>query len=226
MQDTIDGGDESPTCGPVHATNGNYAERRAQKPTKKRTKLRAALTARAVTELSDDATALDYVCDWVASGGMITQLAVGLARDMGESCSRSFLSLIIHRLAPDATTRIAEARMRGADALLEQAIEILDTPDLKAEEVPLAKVRVNSFALAGVALQSCSVRCRGVQANAKLGCPSSRRPTATERTGHSRRVNGIAVAHHRETGMRRHRGVSERAFTTLNVARTSSSVRQ
>lgn len=80
---------------------------------KKRTKVRAALRERARIELGDAATALDYVCAWVARGGLITDLAREIATDIGESCSPSFLSLITNRLGPDATARIVAARRDG-----------------------------------------------------------------------------------------------------------------
>ena len=41
---------------------------------------------------------------------LITELAASLRVEMGESMSRGFVSLIAHRLGPDATERIAAAR--------------------------------------------------------------------------------------------------------------------
>jgi hypothetical protein len=80
---------------------------------KKRTKVRAALLKRARAEIGVGATGLDHVCAWVARGGRITDLAREIATDIGESCSPSFLSLIINRLGPDATPRIMAARRDG-----------------------------------------------------------------------------------------------------------------
>ena len=80
------------------------------KTPRKRATLRAALLARARNEMGVHATALDFVCRQVAAGVIVRDMAAAIAVDMGESCSRSFLSLIVHRLAPDATERIAAAR--------------------------------------------------------------------------------------------------------------------
>jgi hypothetical protein len=80
------------------------------KTPRKRATLRAALLARARNEIGDHAHAIDFVCKQVGEGMTVRQMALMLADDMGESCSRSFLSLIIHRLAPDATARIAASR--------------------------------------------------------------------------------------------------------------------
>ena len=81
--------------------------------TPKRRRLRAALTRRAEAEIGPGATLLDYVERWVANGGRITELADSLQEEMCESISRGFMSLIIHRLGPDATERIAAARSRA-----------------------------------------------------------------------------------------------------------------
>jgi hypothetical protein len=78
--------------------------------TPKRRRLRAALTRRAEATIGLAATPLDYVERWVANRGLITELAASLQSEMGESMSRGFLSLIVHRLAPDATDRIIAAR--------------------------------------------------------------------------------------------------------------------
>jgi len=73
---------------------------------------------RAEATIGPGATPLDYVERWVARGGLITELAASLQQEMGESMSRGFLSLIIHRLGPDATPRIAAARCHGPNALV------------------------------------------------------------------------------------------------------------
>jgi hypothetical protein len=85
--------------------------------TPKRRRLRAALARRAEAEIGPGAAPLDYVEQWVANGGVITELAANLQAEMGESISRGFLSLIVHRLGPDATARILGARRHGANAL-------------------------------------------------------------------------------------------------------------
>ena len=78
--------------------------------TPKRRRIRAALSRRAEVEIGPDALGLDYVVGWVAKGGLISDLAKSLADELGESVSRQILSLVVHRLAPDATERVLAAR--------------------------------------------------------------------------------------------------------------------
>lgn len=81
----------------------------------KRRRIRAALLRRAEADLRQGATQLDYVLAWVSPGGLISELATSLQEEMSESVSRSFLSFVVHRLAPDATERITTARRRSGD---------------------------------------------------------------------------------------------------------------
>ena len=78
----------------------------------KRSRVRRALLQRAEAELSSDATALDYVAQWIEQGGTVQALAVSIAVEIGESCSRSFLSFLSCRLSRDARERLAMARRR------------------------------------------------------------------------------------------------------------------
>lgn len=94
--------------------------------TPKRKKLRAVLLQRARLEAGPEATEIDYVVQWVAGGGLLTEIAASLETEMGESVSRSFLSMIVHRLTDDSPDRIKEARRLGATALVEDAIGIAD----------------------------------------------------------------------------------------------------
>ena len=80
----------------------------------KRRRMKAALLKRARAQISPDATALDYVCQWIASGGLVKGLAASLQEQLGESVSRSILSTLVHHLAADASPRIAEAREASA----------------------------------------------------------------------------------------------------------------
>jgi hypothetical protein len=85
--------------------------------TPKRARMRAALTARARAVLGDRGTALDYCCLFIASGGTVGDLARSLTCELVESVSRPITSVLIHRLAPNASERIYEAR-RGGDGYL------------------------------------------------------------------------------------------------------------
>jgi hypothetical protein len=80
----------------------------------KRRRMKAALLKRAHAQLGPGATALDYVCAWIAGGGLIKGLAASLREQLRESVSRSILSTLVHHLSPDASARIAKAREASA----------------------------------------------------------------------------------------------------------------
>lgn len=109
----------------------------------KRAKVRAALEARAKRHISDDATALDYVEDFLASGGDFQALARELTVEMGEAVSRKGVSDSAHSLADDASDRIAAARQAGAAAIVEQAQCIADEAEPTSGAVQKAKTQVN-----------------------------------------------------------------------------------
>lgn len=90
----------------------------------KRRRMKAALVKRARAEVGSDATALDYVCAWIARGGLVKDLAASLQEQLRESVSRSILSTLVHHLSPDAPARIADARRAGATARVEDAVQI------------------------------------------------------------------------------------------------------
>ena len=81
--------------------------------TPKRRRMRAALARRAVEQLGEGASPLDYVCYWLVSGGLIVTLAQSLREELGESVSRPITSMLVHSLATDAKERIAGARREG-----------------------------------------------------------------------------------------------------------------
>ena len=57
---------------------------------------------------------LDVVCEWLARGGSFVGLASSLSTQLARpNLSRRFVSFVAHRLAPDASTRIASARRTG-----------------------------------------------------------------------------------------------------------------
>jgi hypothetical protein len=87
--------------------------------TPKRARMRAALTARAQAVFGDQATALDYCCVFIASGGSVGDLARSLACELAARIcvSRPITSVLIHRLAPNASERIYEARQDGENFL-------------------------------------------------------------------------------------------------------------
>jgi len=110
----------------------------------RRQQLVARLTQIAVAELGEGATALDWVEDFVASGGMFNELAERLSRESGESISRQFVSQTANGLTDDAPTRIAAARRDSAAALVENTITIADTSPETTAGVQKAKLRANT----------------------------------------------------------------------------------
>lgn len=110
--------------------------------TPKQTRLLAALAQRALSELGEDATSLDYVAHYVAAGGMIARLAEDLAAEMKESISRPFLSNTAHGLADNAKERLALARREGAAALVEQTVAIADAAPETSGGAQKAKLQV------------------------------------------------------------------------------------
>lgn len=108
----------------------------------KAAKVREALAARAVRELGEGASALDYVCMSLEGGQLLNQLAAELETELGEAVSRTLLSHTVHRLADNARDRIAAARRVGASALVEEAVDLLDDASTASrEELSKAKFR-------------------------------------------------------------------------------------
>jgi hypothetical protein len=99
------------------------------KPTSKRRRLRAALLRRAQAAIGANATALDYVEQYVANRGRFSDLAASLRLEMGEPLSRGFLSFIANRLASDARRRIAAARQEAHGGLQLDALRLVRVAD-------------------------------------------------------------------------------------------------
>ena len=103
----------------------------------------SALRVRAVAELGDDATVLDYACTYVANGGRIAELATAIGLDIGTPISRSFLSGILNNLSDDARARLEAARRESAAALAEEAAQIADSAEPFPASVAKANLQVN-----------------------------------------------------------------------------------
>lgn len=110
--------------------------------TPKRRRLRAALARRAEAEIGPGAAPLDYVEQWVASGGLITELAANLQAEMGESNRLTQIRTGARQCrGPDA----GETRGAGSDvgararSMLSGSIperrpgDVVELPDLTAE---------------------------------------------------------------------------------------------
>lgn len=112
--------------------------------TPKQTRLIAGLKARALRELGEEASELDYVVHFVSAGGMLSKLADDIAEELGESVSRPFLSNTVNGLADNATERIALARREGAVALVEESVTIADKAPETSAGVLKAKLQVGT----------------------------------------------------------------------------------
>jgi hypothetical protein len=86
----------------------------------------AELMRRAAQEIGDDATVLDYGVSWIESGRTITQLADSISISIGLPLSRSQVSKYLNSCEPGASERLLLARETGADALVEEAVDLLD----------------------------------------------------------------------------------------------------
>jgi hypothetical protein len=85
------------------------------------------LLARAVDELDDKATTLDYVVSWIESGRTMIELSKALTEDAGEEISDRYVSRYLHDTYGDEYAgRVGAARRIGAFAMVDQAIDIVD----------------------------------------------------------------------------------------------------
>jgi len=98
-------------------------------PTTKTDRIIAALAARA----DEGCTPLDFVEEWIGSGQSLLALADSLTASMDESVRRDALSRLVYNLE-GARTRLPEARRRGADALVDQAVKLLDEAPTDSRE--------------------------------------------------------------------------------------------
>lgn len=103
----------------------------------------AALEKRTRETFEDDADAthLDYVEHWQASGQTLNALAeeIGLGPKKGETISR-----YLHRVyGGDVTSgRLTRARARGAHSLIEDSLEIAD--EATEDDIQIARLRVQA----------------------------------------------------------------------------------
>jgi hypothetical protein len=89
-------------------------------------------------------TALDFAAGYVAAGGFLKDLATELTAAMGEPVRRDALVRIVYAL-PGAHDRMADARKAGGDALVEDAVGIIDdAPTDNREELTKAVKRAET----------------------------------------------------------------------------------
>jgi hypothetical protein len=110
----------------------------------KEARLLAALAKRAVLELGEDATALDFVCHYLAGGKMFTDLAAQMAGELNEPISRQLVSGAANALGEDAKERIEAARREGALALAEDTVAIADDAEGTAGGAAKARLQIGS----------------------------------------------------------------------------------
>ncbi len=96
------------------------------------------------------ATPLDWVVGKIEDGVTVTALAREIAVEMGEPCSRNWVSAVINRLTPDAKSRISGARKEAAHFLIDEALSITDEPVATSAEVQRNRLRADArFKIAG-----------------------------------------------------------------------------
>lgn len=101
-------------------------------------------SARAVAQLGEEATLLDYAADWIAAGRSVQALAESLAAELETSVSRPLVSSILHNAAPDASNRLDAARREAAEALVEEATQIADACEPTAGAAAAARLQVGT----------------------------------------------------------------------------------
>jgi hypothetical protein len=104
----------------------------------------AALAARAVATLGEDASPLDYVCFYLAGGQTLNDLAAELTTELGTPVSRQHVSQTAHELEPAAKERIAAARTESAFAFAEATKDIADQAEPTAGGAAKARLQIGS----------------------------------------------------------------------------------
>lgn len=108
----------------------------------KQRRVREELESRAVIELGEGATALEYVVDVLENGGTFEDLSRDLSATMREKISRTLTSRTAHALSPDATQAIEAAMREGASALAEQTLTIARDAEPTTGSVQQAKLQI------------------------------------------------------------------------------------
>lgn len=103
-------------------------------------RLIAALAARADT----GCTPLDFVDEWIGSGQSLLALADSLSASMGEPVRRDALSRLVYNFE-GGRTRLPEARRRGADALVDQAVKLMDEAPTDSREALTKTIKQVEF---------------------------------------------------------------------------------
>ncbi len=103
------------------------------------------LLARAVEELEEDATTLDYVVSWIESGRTMIELSKALTEDAGEDITDRYVTrYLMNAYGDEYTGRVAAARRIGAFAMVDQAIDIVDeAPTFDKTSLAKAVARAN-----------------------------------------------------------------------------------
>jgi hypothetical protein len=86
---------------------------------------------------------LQYLIEWVQSGGTILELANKIATDLSLPITRQQLDRYIRELAPDAAAQLAAARTPGAHAMVDRAIDIVDSAKEDRDAVRKAQAQAN-----------------------------------------------------------------------------------
>lgn len=86
---------------------------------------------------------LQYLIEWVQSGETILELANQIAEDLSQPITRQQLDRYVRELAPDAQAQLAAARTPGAHAMVDKAIDIVDSAPADRDAVRKAQAQAN-----------------------------------------------------------------------------------
>lgn len=89
----------------------------------------------------EPATHLDFVVEWTESGRMINELLDLLSVAAGDEVKRSMLMRYLNDTFDGAERRVADARVEGAHALVEDAFEVLEDVGADKDQVARAKAQ-------------------------------------------------------------------------------------
>ena len=95
----------------------------------------AELERRAREEIGDEATSLDYVVAWVASGKTQLALVNEISRTTGHEIMHATMAKYLRdRFGDEASVRLEAARREGAHVMVDDAIEIIEDADTSSRE--------------------------------------------------------------------------------------------
>lgn len=111
--------------------------------TPKREAVRAELLQRARALFGEEATALDFACDWTANAKTLTRLAAKMSEALGVDVSRETVrrAVAVDEEDTNGERRLRAARVEGASVMVDEARAIADEVSENREAIAKAKLR-------------------------------------------------------------------------------------